>query len=131
MPWFRKTATFEKPPKGETDTMSVKEGPVVRIHHYRMVETEDGPALVSQKTVKEMNLTPLAKGGMTEVQLIDPDTEEVIAAAQAECSPLDTFNKRMGRIIAYGRATLPAAERRRREDNRIALEEERNYKLIH
>lgn len=107
--------------------MSAKHEPpvaIVRVQHYRMVETDDGPALVSQDTINKMNLTPLNKGGMTEVQLINPDTEEVIAAAQAECSMKDDFNKRLGRIIAHGRATLPQAERQRREQNRIAREEE-------
>jgi len=58
----------------------------------------------SLKVWYETDIKPYACGGMTECDLVDPESGTVIVTGYAHCSILDTFNKRIGRDISLGRA---------------------------
>lgn len=73
------------------------EGYIVKYHHRRSTKIihakkMDGPMEVFDP-----------KGGETIAIVYDTEGKEVIAAC-AICSPNETFNKRLGRTIALGRA---------------------------
>lgn len=85
------------------------------VYYYRVCVDETGAKiLASSRQIREQNLVPLSKGGMTAVQIVDTETEEVLAEGEALCRETEDFNKRLGRTIAYGRAVLPQEERLRR-----------------
>ena len=71
----------------------------VRVTHYRYDLDEGRTVRYSRKT-KNRNVNQ--NGGLTHVELRDPQGNEV--SAQAECSTEDSFNYSIGTSIALGRA---------------------------
>jgi hypothetical protein len=67
---------------------------MVRYHHIR--EHDDAPPY-------EGVWVPSPKGGETIAKIFDPEGNEVMQG-RATCSPLDPFNRSLGRKIALGRA---------------------------
>lgn len=77
-----------------------------------------GRVLLSTYDMKVKGLKPHPKGGMTIVVLWDSNGEYV-AAGEAGCSDLDTYDRRKGRMIAMGRALCEATgEMQRRRERR-------------
>lgn len=83
----------------------------VRYHHVRNYRPFTGPlkfsALGSYQTT---HVDP--RGGQTVAQIIDLDTEVVVAEGVARCHTKDNYNKAIGRRIALGRAVKALANRK-------------------
>lgn len=77
------------------------EGSKVFITHYRYT-TEDNGMTLPAKFIREKGLPFVAKGGSTKAVVKLEDGREVTAFSV--CSRVDSFNKRIGRTIAIGRA---------------------------
>lgn len=61
---------------------------------------------------KELGLgSPLSKGGVTEAIVVDGDGK-ILATGMASCCPKDSYNKKIGRDIATGRALKKLEHRR-------------------
>lgn len=73
--------------------MKLEDGTVIRVRHERI----SGPSEKPGKVVL------FAKGGRTVVEILGEDGTPVVSGV-AVCSPLDNYNRRLGRTIALGRA---------------------------
>lgn len=74
-----------------------------KITHIRWVEFENEDVLLPNSLIKKMKLTQhvLPQGGATVVRMLDGERE---ATGVAFCSNRDNFSKKIGRMIATGRA---------------------------
>lgn len=95
-----------------------------KVVHFRTIPRADGTpsqAVFTPEEIKQMRLQPHAKGGLTCVALFEDGEEVPSAIAYATTSPRDNFSKRLGRIIARGRAELElTGEMERRRERRRA-----------
>lgn len=62
---------------------------------------------------------PSQHGGMTVCYIVDPITDTVIADGIATCSWRDTFNRKIGRDISFGRAWERLQEMIERNDTSV------------
>lgn len=76
----------------------------VFISHSRFIQGAN--FLYSGKELQDSHLTSRVRsyGGRTDVRIVDAETKEILAEADATCSAKDSFNKSKGIAIALGRA---------------------------
>lgn len=72
----------------------------IYVDHWRYDE-KGNLFLTSTAKRRKVSLSP--RGGITTVSVIDNDGNE-IAYAGAQCSMMDNYSKKIGRMIAIGRA---------------------------
>ena len=87
--------------------MNLPEETRIWIKHYRYVLNLDKSyndilKLLPAKKIKELELQPHLRGGKTEAIVILPDGNKV--KGEAICSMKDSFNRKIGRDVAVGRA---------------------------
>lgn len=77
----------------------------VRVQHYRYTDILGKRVLLPRSKILEFEASDriLAKGGRTFASLLDEDGKE-IEYGVAVCSKKDNYSKKIGRMIATGRA---------------------------
>ena len=83
------------------------EGWEVRVSHRRPLQNPNGPSkkLLTRYELSELGLRPKSwstKGGETEVTLVNGNG--VVRQGISRCSAKDNFNRKLGLLIALGRA---------------------------
>lgn len=94
-------------------------GLLVKVSHLRVPSTwvrpegrgelwRDDPRMgdvpmLTVRELREMKMEPSVYGGLTSVAILDAEGQ-MLAAADAPCSLLDRFSRRLGLTIALGRA---------------------------
>lgn len=76
----------------------------VQVTHYRKIPVLGVP--IPSYDIKKEGLTKFMdpRGGITRVRLYDPKTKDILAEGVAHCSDRDNYSKKLGRLIATGRA---------------------------
>lgn len=81
--------------------MILPTGEYVIVNHYRRSKNKPKAFFLLRPND---GLVPHARGGYTEVLILDKREGDLVARGEARCNPLDTYNKKLGREIALGRA---------------------------
>jgi len=88
------------------------QGVKVKVNHLRLVKEwpdDDDPPPASTYHIKTLGLIAEAQGGTTSVVIELPNGKTF--SSWARCSPLDNYDRKRGREIAFGRAwKLASAE---------------------
>lgn len=91
---------FDPPKKKGDKEMILPTGEYVIVNHWR--RSRNRPKIMF--VLHGMNHEAHARGGFTEVLVFDRKDGNVLARGESRCNPLDTYNKKLGREIALGRA---------------------------
>lgn len=79
---------------------------LVKTRHWRMITVGEAEQMVPMSKIRRAEVSYdrlLSNGGKTEVALYDTDGNKLIEA-ESLCSKNETFNRKLGRTIALGRA---------------------------
>lgn len=93
-----------------------------RVRHYRIYQG----GLMPESSLRQMGLMHKVepRGGKTVVELyvMEDGVDRIVALAAAFCNPKETYSKRMGRMIARGKALAELDGRAQARRDRAQME---------